>query len=509
MENFFSRYKNPLVLMAVLFIQFIALATQVKRAANPKATSADTPLIRVWAVNAITPVERVFVSTGRFFRNTWHNYIDLHNVRKQNLELQDQIARLKLEETRLKEDAGQAHRLQTLLDFKQNYVGDVLPAQVIGTSGSEHSRLIYIDKGERAGLRPDMAVITPDGIVGKVKDVTRFSSSVLLINDRESGAGVILEKSRRQGVLRGAAAGELNLSDIMSDEKIDVGESVVTSGGDRIYPKGVPVGTVSSVSPDREDGASLAIKIKPAVDLNRLEEVLVVTTVEQTPTYTAGSAPQRAADILAERLPSVPKVDPNAGKTPANKAAPAGQGTPAGPVKKPDAAAPAQKKPATEQKQEAKSPAEQKKIGAPDPTASPMKAVTGATPETGATPAPKPKPAATPAAAGVSQGTPAAAVQKPKPATPEQKKSAVEPRQESAAPGNTPAAKPKPAATPAAATAAQTTTGPAAQKSKPAAPTKKPVPKPDQPPATPPQPTEAAKPEGPPPAASPSERPPR
>ena len=76
---------------------------------------------------------------------------------------------------------------------------------------------------------------------------------MLLINDHESGAGVILEKSRRQGVLRGTAGGELNLSDIMSDENIEAGETVVTSGGDRIYPKGLPVGTVSNVAPDRED----------------------------------------------------------------------------------------------------------------------------------------------------------------------------------------------------------------------------------------------------------------
>ena len=96
MENFFTRYKNPLALMAVLFIQVVALATQVKRpeGAKPGSTGSGTRLIRVWTVTAFTPVEKVLVSTGRFFRNGWHNYADLRGIRKQNRELQDEVARL-------------------------------------------------------------------------------------------------------------------------------------------------------------------------------------------------------------------------------------------------------------------------------------------------------------------------------------------------------------------------------------------------------------------------------
>ena len=105
---------------------------------------------------------------------------------------------------------------------------------------------------------------------------------VLLINDRDSGAGVILQTTRLQGVLRGNPQGELHVSDIMSDEKIETGEEVVTSGGDRIYPKGLPVGTVSRVSPDRDNEPFLAVKVKPAADLSRLEEVLVATKIART-----------------------------------------------------------------------------------------------------------------------------------------------------------------------------------------------------------------------------------
>ncbi|HJT53948.1 MAG TPA: rod shape-determining protein MreC, partial [Candidatus Angelobacter sp.] len=312
MENFFSRYKNPLVLMAILFVQVVALATQVKRpeGGTGSAASGGTRLIRVWTVTAISPFERALVASGSFVRRNFHNYIDLHDARQQNRQLQDEIAQLKLEQVRLRQDAEQAKRLRSLLGFTQRYVGQLLPAQVIGTSGTEQSHMIQIDKGSSSGVKVDMPVITPDGIVGKVKDVFPFTSLVLLINDRDSGAGVILQTSRLQGVLRGNPQGELHVGDIMSDEKIDDGEEVITSGGDRIYPKGLPVGTVSHVSPDHDNEPFLAVKVKPAADLSRLEEVLVVTKVAQeTPQQSGQAANVRAADILSERLPSVPKPE--------------------------------------------------------------------------------------------------------------------------------------------------------------------------------------------------------
>lgn len=313
MENFFSRYKNPLVLMAILFVQVVALATQVKRpeGSTAAAASGGTRLIRLWTINTMSPFERAFVSTSRFFRQNFHNYIDLHDVRKQNRELQDELAQLKLEQVRLRVDADQAKRLQTLLGFTQHYIGQVMPAQVIGTSGAEQVHTIQIDRGSRnGGVKVDMPVITPDGIVGKIKDVQTFTSTVLLISDRESGAGVILQSSRLQGILRGSPQGDLRVGDIMSDEKIDVGEEIVTSGGDRVYPKGLPVGTVTQVSPDRDNDPFLSIKVKPAADLGRLEEVLVVTKITgDGPQAVAGASNLRAADILSERLPSVPKPD--------------------------------------------------------------------------------------------------------------------------------------------------------------------------------------------------------
>lgn len=415
MENFFVRYKNPLVLMAVLFIQVVSLATQVKRPENARAGTAGsgTRLIRVWTVTAFTPVEKMFVSTGHFFRDGWHNYADLRSVRRQNHELRDEVVRLQMEQVQLKQDADQARRLQVLLEFKEKYISKTVAAQVIATSGIEQSRMIVIDKGSHDGIKPDMAVITPDGIVGKVKDVFPLSSQVLLINDHDSGAGVILEHSRLQGIVKGTSVGELQINDIMSDEQIEAGDHVITSGGDRIYPKGFSVGTVISSTPDHDNDPFLAIKIKPSADLRRLEEVMVVTKVaEESPSVANGPLPMRAADILAQRLPSVPKLDPNAPKTPgattagsvpANAAAapakpsptPAKVNQPTGTDQKPGSANAPTKPTATGTGAATVTPSVAKKTGTDNKPASSGQATVPASAGASASPTPvKPKPAA-------------------------------------------------------------------------------------------------------------------
>ncbi len=447
MENFFTRYKNPLALMAVLFIQVVALATQVKRpeGAKPGSTGSGTRLIRVWTVTAFTPVEKIFVSTGQFFRNGWHNYADLRGIRKQNRELQDEVTRLQMEQVRLKQDADQARRLQVLLDFKEKFISKTVAAQVIATSGTEQSRLITIDKGSDDHIKPDMPVITPDGIVGKVKEVFPLSSQVLLINDHDSGAGVILEHSRLQGIVKGTPLGELQVYYIMSDEKVDPGERVITSGGDRIYPKGYAVGTVISSTPDKDNDPFLAIKVKPAADISRLEEVLIITKMsDDSQTAASGPAPMRAADILSQRLPSVPKVDPNAPKTPGGTqtGVPAAKSSPT-PVNKPVNTG-AEQKPAVVTGS-VKPPASATGTSAsvkPAAPASGTSATSTATAKTGAE-AKKPSSGQTPASATVSaEATPA----KPKPTPKKVKTPAVAP--DSTAPdqpASTPTATPTPA----------------------------------------------------------------
>jgi len=301
MESFLGRYRNLIILVGVLFLQVLGLAVQVKTGANE---DKDTRLIRMWALGAITPFERALVWVQNSTGNVWHNYFYLRGVRAENRQLKEQIEQMRVEQVRLTEDAAQARRLQTLLAFKEQFISKTVAAQVIGTSGSDLSRIVTLDKGENAGIRRDMAVITADGIVGKVLLVSPNLAQVLLISDQSSGVGAILDKSRLQGVLRGTANGEVALERVMSDEQVQPGETVLTSGGDQIFPKGLPVGTVTRVGKGKD--LFLSINIKPAANLSRLEEVLVLTEKQERESVADDHVRVRAADILAQRLPSVP-----------------------------------------------------------------------------------------------------------------------------------------------------------------------------------------------------------
>src|SRR6266567_1002040 len=301
MESVLGRYRNLVILVGVLFLQVLGLAMQVKRGGND---AGNTRLIRIWTVGAITPFERSLVWVQNSTGNVWHNYFYLRGVRAENRQLKEQIEQMRLEWVRLAEDAAQARRLQTLLAFKEQFISRTVAAQVIGSSGSDLSRIVYIDKGENVGITRDMAVMTSDGIVGKVLLVYPSVSQVLLISDQSSGVGAILEKTRLQGVLRGTANGEVGLERVMSDEQVPVGETVLTSGGDQIFPKGLPIGTVTKVGSGKD--LFLNIKIKPAANLSKLEEVLVLVEKQERQATAEGGVRARAADILAQRLPSVP-----------------------------------------------------------------------------------------------------------------------------------------------------------------------------------------------------------
>jgi rod shape-determining protein MreC len=302
-----GRYRNLIVLVGVLFAQILGLAVQVKHTTD----SQSTRLIRIWAVDSVTPLEKVLVWTQTSGRNIWHNYFYLRGVRAENRSLKAQIEQMSLERVRMSQDADQARRLQALLAFKEQFISQTEAAQVIGSSGSELSRSVYIDKGEHDGIKPDMAVITADGIVGKVLRVYRSTSQVLLIDDQTSGVGAILDKTRLQGILRGTSSGEVVLEKVMSDETVPAGEQVLTSGGDGIFPKGLLVGRVMKVAPGGE--LFLNIRVRPAADLSKLEEVLVVTKIDEKQAEPDQGTSVRAIDVLAERLPGVPaKTDTSA-----------------------------------------------------------------------------------------------------------------------------------------------------------------------------------------------------
>jgi rod shape-determining protein MreC len=309
MESFFARHKNATILAVVLMAQILGLATQIRRPTE----SGSVRLIRQWAVALVTPFERGFVYSEQWVRHSWRDYFYLRGVHRENVELRQQIEYMRLEQIRLEQDAAQARRIQALLQFKEQYISKTVAAQVIGSSGSETSRIIYIDRGSNDSIETNMAVITPEGVVGKVLRVYPSTSQVLEITDQTSGVGATLVKSRLQGILKGqAGGGNPNLAYIMADENVERGEDVITSGGDRIFPKGLPIGKVASVSPGKD--LFLNVRVTPSANLSRLEEVLVITKIMEKEPNTKGLGPIRAADILAQRLPSVP--DKPAGTTP-------------------------------------------------------------------------------------------------------------------------------------------------------------------------------------------------
>jgi rod shape-determining protein MreC len=169
-------------------------------------------------------------------------------------------------------------------------------------------------------------VITADGIVGKVREVYPRSAQVLVINDQSSGAGVILETTRIRGILRGNALGQPQIVGLMVDSRIQPGERVLTAGGDEIFPRGLPVGVVEKVVRDPDQDGFIRVIVKPAAHLDRLDEVLVITSVEprfppeQTQDMATSEAlkgaevaeekaQKKASEIMAERLPGL--IDPS------------------------------------------------------------------------------------------------------------------------------------------------------------------------------------------------------
>jgi len=316
MESFFSRFRDPLVLITILLVQTLALAVQVRRPSDPAHPDASqVRMIRLWTLAVMTPVEKAATWTGHTIRFGWSDYVNVRAVGRENQALKQQLAQLKIQQGAIAEDALEGQRLKTLLKFQQQYVVKTVPAQVIGTSGTEQSRVLVLDKGEDDGLKPDMAVITPDGIVGKIRDVFPHTSQLLLINDPTAGAGVVLASTRVRAVLHGSAVGKAVITNLTADSRIKPGEQVVTSGGDQVFPRGLSVGTIEKIEADPNHQPYTIITLKAAANLFQLDEVLVITGLGaglpggvQQELVTDGA--MHAADVSAERLPSVHDGDP-------------------------------------------------------------------------------------------------------------------------------------------------------------------------------------------------------
>lgn len=308
MDSFLPRFKNILVLVGLLLLQAIGLAVQIRRPVEQGAPdSRNVLLLRSWVVGLVSPLERLLDFSGHGAGSAWSHYVDLRHTSRENDDLRREIANLRLRQAALAEDALEGQRLQALLTFQQHYISQTVAARVVGASGSDLSRVLYLNKGWADGLRPDMPVITPEGIVGKIRDVfpgtAPHTAQVLLINDQTSGAGVILANTRIRAIVHGTTSGEIRINNLTPDDRIKPGEAVITSGGDQVFPRGLPVGTIESIALDPAHQPYTAIHVKPAVNLFQIEDVLVITgTDAKLPAEVQHELTTDAANSAAARV---------------------------------------------------------------------------------------------------------------------------------------------------------------------------------------------------------------
>jgi len=272
MQAFISRHRSFFVLAAVLVVQLLLLSLQITR-------NHDVRLIRVWAVSLIDPFQRSLHGITDISVGAWRTYRNLLRAQQENQELRTQLVSAQSQIQQLSEQAGESSRLRAMLEFKNQLPFQTVAAEVIASSPGENSNAIFIGKGADAGLTSDLAVIIPEGVVGKTIAVFPRSSQVLLLTDPSSGVGVMLGRTRVQGVLKGGSQDFCLIGYIMNEEPVSSGEAVLTSGLDQIYPKGLRVGTVVRTS---AGNIYKNVEVKPAADLSRLETVLVVLKPNST-----------------------------------------------------------------------------------------------------------------------------------------------------------------------------------------------------------------------------------
>jgi rod shape-determining protein MreC len=215
--------------------------------------------------------------------------VDLRNVRVENESLKRQLAAAQVEVQEQRALADRARGLERLLDLRERTTLDTVAAEIIGSGATPDFRTLTIDKGTGAGVRADMAVVAPGGIVGRIVVPTSRAAKVQLLIDRNAAAGALVERSRAQGIVVGAGDGRLHMDYVSELADVAVGDTIVTSGIDGIFPKGFVIGRVEAI--ERSGTAYDQILIRPAVDSSTLEEVLVVLT----PTAAQEVAPEQAA----------------------------------------------------------------------------------------------------------------------------------------------------------------------------------------------------------------------
>jgi rod shape-determining protein MreC len=226
-------------------------------------------------VEMTAPAQRILVNTVRYLEDLWLHYFYLVDLRKENAQLKAEIDHLRMENHRFLEMVETQARLRDLLQFKNTMDSPVVAAQVIGRDPTGWFESVIIDKGKSSGFRVNMPVVNAQGVVGQLVSVSPSYSKVLLVVDQNSAVDCLIQRSREKGIVKGLSPNICKLDYVLKTGDVAPGDVVVTSGIGGVYPKGLPVGKVLEVQDNPWDMFK-AIKVKPAVDFSKLEEVLVI-----------------------------------------------------------------------------------------------------------------------------------------------------------------------------------------------------------------------------------------
>ncbi len=265
MEALLTRFRNLTVLLVAVVAQLLYLAYQVK-------TNRDERLIRVWAVSAVTPLAGIVETVRHNTIGFLEDYFILLDVREQNRQMKAANDRLQMENNYYRNQLSTAEHARALIQFQSQTPSKTIAARVIGNSTVASAKAVFIDRGSTSGVESGMAVVTPEGIVGKVVAVYPLVSQVLLVTDPTFKVGVESQKGHVHGVLN-CGTGKCVVEQIQNEDKVDSGEFFYTSGEDRIFPKGFPVGRVLASQPGQ---GMRDIKLKLSGAPAGVEEVLVV-----------------------------------------------------------------------------------------------------------------------------------------------------------------------------------------------------------------------------------------
>ncbi len=263
------RQRPGVLLGAAILLHVVLISAQVN-------TASGLPMLQVLTFGSFSEVQRGTMAVVGGVRDLWSGYIALQGVQGENDVLRQELQALQVRLQQERAEAQRTDNLRQLLELRERANLETTAAEVIAAAASPEFRTVTIDKGTGEGLKADMAVISPAGVVGRIVLPSGRASKVQLLIDRNAAAGALIERTRVQGVIEGIGDGSLSMQYVPATSDVRPGDLVVTSGIDGIYPKGFVIGTIEQV--DRGTGGYHLITVRPAVDFTRLEEVLVVRT---------------------------------------------------------------------------------------------------------------------------------------------------------------------------------------------------------------------------------------